>query len=193
VSAPVGEVQLNIHGLSANQQGDTTPFYSEPQGASIYVTGGQSADTIRQLERHFSAAVANDPYDANPVAPVVAYMADPTTEQLLHFTNADPNRTPTFTVFPHGDYFFSSGMADSCGSGRNAGTANLRCSSINSAFAWNHGYYAPQIDITWLGMAGPGVASHGLDGPPPSTVRDDSKTVPEESLVGTWTDHTDIR
>jgi len=192
-TAPVGEVQLNIHGLIANQQTDTTPFYSEPQGVSIYVTGQQSPDTIRQLERHFSAAVANDPYDSNAMSPVVAYMADPVTEQLLHFTNADPNRTPTFTVFPHGDYFFSSGTTDSCGSGVTADNANQKCSSINSGFAWNHGYYAPQIDITWLGMVGPGVANNGLDGPQASTVRDDSKTVPEESLIGTWTDHTDIR
>ena len=36
-------------------------------------------------------------------------MADPLTEQLLHFTDADPNRTPTFTVFPKGEYFFSGG------------------------------------------------------------------------------------
>src|SRR5262249_44880749 len=192
-TAPVGEVALNIHGLIANQQGDTTPFYSEPQGVSIYVTGGQSADTIRQLERHFSAAVANDPYDANPATPVVAYMADPLAEQLLHFTNADPNRTPSFTVFPPGDYFFSSGMTDSCGSGVTAGNANLKCASINSAFAWDHGYYAPQIDITWLGMAGPGVANHGLDGPPASIVRDETQTVPEQSTVGTWSDHADIR
>ena len=192
-NAPVGEVALNIHGLISNQQGDTTPFYSEPQGVSIYVTGGQSPDTIRQLQRHFSAAVANDAYDANPTTPVVAYMADPLAEQLLHFTNADPNRTPSFTVFPRGDYFFSSGMTDSCGSGVTADNANLKCSSINSGFAWNHGYYAPEIDITWLGMVGPGVANHGLDGPPASIVRDGSQTVPDESTVGTWSDHADIR
>src|SRR5262249_41054932 len=144
-SAPVGEVQLSIHGLLANQQGNTTPFYSEPQGASIYVTGGQSAETIRQLQRDFSETVANDPYHGEPMDRVVAYMADPLTEQLLHFTDADPNRTPTFTVFPKGDYFFSNGLADSCASGVTPADANVKCSSINTAFAWNHGYYAPEI------------------------------------------------
>jgi len=192
-TAPVGEVQLNVHTLLAAQQGDSTPFYSEPQGVAIYVTGGQTPDTIRQLQRHFGAIFANNPYQGDPAQRVVTYMADPLTEQLLHFTNADPNRTPTFTVFPKGDYFFSSGTTDSCGAGVTPANASMLCSTINTAFAWNHGYYAPEIDITWLGMVGPGIANHGLDGPPPSTVRDPSKTVPESSLVGTWSDHTDIR
>jgi len=69
----------------------------------------------------------------------------------------------------------------------------MQCSSINTGFAWNHGYYAPEIDITWLGMVGPGIANLGLDGPPPTTVRDPSQTVPESSQVGTWSDHADIR
>jgi len=192
-TAPVGEVQLNVHTLLAAQQSDSTPFYSEPQGVAVYVTGGQSTDTIRQLERHFGTMFANNPYQGDPNDRVVAYMADPLTEQLLHFTNADPNRTPTFTVFPKGDYFFSNGTADSCGTGVTADNANVRCSSINTAFAWNHGYYAPEIDLTWLGMVGPGIANHGLDGPPPTTIRDPSQTVPQNSQVGTWSDHTDIR
>src|SRR5262249_10921241 len=86
-----------------------------------------------------------------------------------------------------------SGTTDSCGSGVTPANASTQCSSINAAFAWDHGYYAPEIDITWLGMVGPGIANHGLDGPPPSTVRDPSQTVPESSQVGTWSDHTDIR
>src|SRR5262249_34057727 len=108
-SAPVGEVQVNVHGLLSLQKGNTTPFYSEPQGASIYVTGTQTTATIRQLERDLGTAVANDPYHSNPMTQVANYMADPLAEQLLHFVNADPNRTPTFTVFPKGDYFFSGG------------------------------------------------------------------------------------
>jgi len=109
-------------------------------------------------------------------------MADPLAEQLLHFTNADPNRTPSFTVFPPGDYFFSSGTTDSCGSGVTADNANLKCASINGAFAWDHGYYAPQIDITWLGMVGPGVRKgHGEE-------RDD-----DDAAAIQFSDHTDIR
>ncbi|HEY4410085.1 MAG TPA: hypothetical protein VGO87_09390, partial [Acidimicrobiia bacterium] len=197
-TAPVGEVSVNIHTLLANQQGDTTPFYSEPQGESVYVTGGADDATIRQLQRHWGAATANNPYAGDANQPIVDYMADPTVEQLLHFTNADPNRTPSFTVFPKGDYFFSGGLTDSCGTGVTpgpapAGNANTKCSSINSGFAWNHGYYQPEIDITWLGMAGPGVAHRGLDGPPATHLVTQEAGVPANSTVGTWVDHTDIR
>ncbi len=191
-TSPVGEVQLNVHTLLANQKSDTTPFYSEPQGAAIYATGTPATGQVRQLERDFGSITANNPYVANSNDHVVNYMADPLTEQLLHFTDADPNRTPTFTVFPKGEYFFSGGTGDTC-AGVTATNANTACSSINSGFAWNHGYYAPEIDIPWLGMVGPGVANNGLDGPPATFRPDPTKTVPDNSTVGTWSDHTDIR
>ena len=190
--SPVGEVQLNVHTLLANEKGNTTPFYSEPQGAAIYATGGQSPEAVRQLERDFGSVTANNPYVADANDHVVRYMADPLTEQLLHFTNADPNRTPTFTVFPKGEYFFSGGLADSC-AGVTPTNANTACSSINTGFAYNHGYYTPEIDITWLGMVGPGIANRGLDGPPATFRPDPALTVAENSTVGTWADHTDIR
>src|SRR5437588_2666774 len=81
----------------------------------------------------------------------------------------------------------------SCGAGVTPGNANTKCSSINSGFAWNHGYYQPEIDITWLGMAGPGVAHHGLDGPPATRGIPLRTGVPANSTVGVWADHTDIR
>ena len=34
----------------------------------------------------------------------------------------------------------------------------------NNGYAWNHGYYAPEINNTWLGLVGPGVAHKGVDG-----------------------------
>jgi hypothetical protein len=52
---------------------------------------------------------------------------------VLHLQTADPFRTPTYTIFPKPDYFFSI-------SGPNV--------SINSGFGYNHGY-SPNIDITW--------------------------------------------
>ena len=36
--------------------------------------------------------------------------------------------------------------------------------TVNNGFAWDHGYYAPEIDNTWLGIVGPGVANKGVDG-----------------------------
>ncbi len=49
----VGEVDTDIHGLLAAQQGDSTSsFYSEPQGEAVYVTG--SSTNTRQLEHEFA-------------------------------------------------------------------------------------------------------------------------------------------
>ena len=40
--------------------------------------------------------------------------------------------------------------------------------SLAPRFAYNHGYYSPDIDITWSGFVGPGIANVGVDGPAPS-------------------------
>jgi hypothetical protein len=90
---------------------------------------------------------------------------------------------PTYTLFPKPDYYFST-------SGANV--------SINNSYAYDHGYYTPNIDITWVGIAGPGVAKNGVDGPQPadsSQVHDpeSTATVPDASKVGTWVEETDIR
>jgi hypothetical protein len=95
----------------------------------------------------------------------------------------DPLRFPTYTLFPKPDYFFST-------SGSNV--------SIFSNFAYDHGYYSPNIDVTWVGVAGKGVAVNGVDGPEPAAGNQPSdpestNTVPEASQVGTWVEETDIR
>jgi hypothetical protein len=46
--------------------------------------------------------------------------------------------------------------------------------AINPASAWNHGDVSPDINTTWLGIAGPGVNRGGVDSQ-------------------TWADHTDVR
>jgi hypothetical protein len=198
----LGEQAINIHGLLQNQLGNTTPFYNEPQGNSVYITGnpGPNDPATRQLERDFAGAQANNTYDANPAQNITQYEADPAVEQLLHFTNADPNRTPSFTVFPKGDYFLSSGTSDSCGTGTTQANAAAKCSSINNGFAWDHGYYAPEINTTWLGIVGPGVANKGVDGSaaavgPSSADGANSNPQLDTSVQnsGTWADHTDVR
>src|SRR5262249_52890835 len=60
-----------------------------------------------------------------------------------------PQRTPTFVMFGHPDYFF-----------RTSGTPDV---SEDPHFAWNHGGVQPDITITWLGMVGPGVRRQGVD------------------------------
>ncbi len=201
----IGEVATAVHGILGLETSDTASFYSQPQGEAVYATGSSNTPgTIRQLERDFSSLTMVDPYDGPNAEPVAKWMVDPTAEQLLHFVNADPNRTPSFTVFPNPDVFFSQGTADpasdSCPAGTTAAAAPSTCNPLDSSFAWDHGYYAPEVDTTWLGLVGPGVRHLGLDGPDAAFGANSSgkapsgmTTVPQASLVGTWADHTDTR
>ena len=129
-TAFIGEQQVDIHGLLQHQESNTTPFYNESQGNSFYINGqpGATDPTTRQLERDVANATVFDSYDgANEK--IAQYEADPTAEQLLHFVNADPARTPSFTAFPKGDFFFTIGTQDTsthldgCTAGTTAATA----------------------------------------------------------------------
>src|SRR4029077_7784848 len=103
--------------------GDTASFYSQPQGEAVYATGSSNTTSAtRQLERDFGGTTMVDPYDGSSPEPVAKWIVDPTAERLLHFVNADPNRTPSFAVFPNTDVFFSQGTADSCPAGTTAAT-----------------------------------------------------------------------
>src|SRR5215471_9305857 len=205
----IGEQFVNIHGLLKNQLGNTTPFYNEPQGNSIFITGnpGPTDPITRQLERDFGKAQVLDSYDSTTEPEnLTQYEVDPTVEQLLHFVNADPNRTPSFTVWPKGDFFLTSGTQDKsmaldgCPAGTTAGNAATNCVSVSGAFAWDHGYYAPEIDNTWLGIVGPGVANKGVDGRsaadgPNSAdgANSNPQLVTPNDDPGTWGDETDMR
>jgi len=150
------------------------------------VHGNPAADdaTVRQLERD-TAAMTNplDVYSGVANEHIVQYQAGALEQRVLHMQTRDPLRFPTYTLFPKPDYFFST-------SGPNV--------SINSSFAYDHGYYSPNIDVTWVGMAGKGVAVNGVDGPQPAAGNQPSDpesthTVPQASQVGTWVEETDIR
>jgi hypothetical protein len=203
----IGEQFVNIHGLLKNQLGNTTPFYDEPQGNSVFISGnpGPTDPVTRQLERDFGNAQVFDSYDS-ATENLAQYEVDPATEQLLHFVNADPNRTPSFTVFPKGDFFMSgktmdtSSNLDGCPAGTTAANAAMKCVSVSNGFAWDHGYYAPEIDNTWLGLVGPGVANKGVDGRsaadgPNSAdgANSDPQLVTPNNDPGTWGDETDMR
>jgi len=93
-------------------------------------------------------------------------------------------------LFPKPDYFFD-GANPPC-------STAAACVTINSRFAWDHGYYSPDIDITWSSFVGPGVKSRGIDGPSPAdspavAAPDGGGLVPDFSTHGTWADETDIR
>ena len=181
----IGELQANIKGLLSSTASSGTQIDVEPQGAAIYVHGQPVADdpTVRQLERDTAAMTSNLTYSGVPNEHIVKYQAGALEQRVLHMQTNDPLRTPTYTLFPMPDYFFST-------SGANV--------SINPAFAWDHGYYSPNIDITWAGVVGPGVAVRGVDGPGPAGGNEShdpnsTHTVPEASTVGTWVEETDLR
>jgi hypothetical protein len=125
----------------------------------------------------------NDPWSGVSGEKIAAYQAGGLEQRVLHMQTADPLRTPTYTIFPKPDYFFST-------SGPNV--------SVLSTFAYDHGYYSPNIDVTWVAFVGPGVVNHGIDGPEPADGNqpndpESTNTVPEASTVGTWVEEASIR
>jgi hypothetical protein len=165
----LGEVNGNLAGLLATQQGVTTPFTVHADMApTVYLTGNpaRSALVTRNFERAVGKLTAVSPYTGH-TDQLTAALADPVAMKTLHMITADPQRTPTFTMFAHPDYFLFA-AAPNC---------NAPCITVPTTpptFAWNHGGIQPEIAQTWLGIVGPGVRNLG---------QDDS----------TWTDHTDWR
>jgi len=162
----IGEVNTNMAGLLATEQGITTPFTVHSDDApTIYLTNNPARDALvtRNFDRATGALTAVNPYN-NQLEHLTLGLADPIEMKLLHMVTADPARTPTLTMFARPDYFLFAG-APNC---------NSPCVTVNPAFAWNHGDVTPDITTTWLGIVGPGVRNQGVD-------------------TATWTDHTDIR
>jgi len=180
----IGELAANIKGLLSTTASAATQFDVDAQGASLYVHGrpGPNDPTVRQLERD-TAAMTNTNAYSGATENIAKYQADQVEQRILHMQTNDPLRTPTYSIFPVPDYFFGT-------SGPNV--------TINSNFAYDHGYYSPNINVTWVGMVGPGVANNGVDGPGPaggneSQDPNSTHTVPEASTQGTWVEETDIR
>ena len=162
----IGEVNANLAGLLATEQGVTTPFKVHSDSApTIYITGNpaRTAPVTRTFEHGVAALTAVNPITGKTDT-ITNYLADPVEMRLLHMVTADPARTPTFTLFADPNYFLFAG-APNC---------NSPCVTEQPGFAWNHGDVAPDINTTWLGIVGPGVRHLGVD-----------------SAV--WSDHTDIR
>jgi hypothetical protein len=163
----IGELNANMAGLLATQQGITTPFAVHSDSAPVVYITGNPARTDQTVTRPFERATgqltAVNPMTGNPDT-LTNYLADPVELNLLHMITADPARTPTFTMFANPNYFLFAG-APNCTS---------PCVTQQPGFAWNHGTVSPDINTTWLGMVGPGVQRIGVN----SSV---------------WSDHTDIR
>jgi hypothetical protein len=175
----IGEVNANLLSLLPNPASQPLFSVHNDSAPTVYVNGNPARDnaTLRQLERDVAAARATDPYISNSPQPIALYLADTVGEKTLHMVTADPQRTPSFTLFANPDYFLTAG--------RNAQTLQPTRSNCPDAahpafvcvdyhFAWSHGDATEDIGRTWLGMAGPGVKNLGLT-----------------SQV--WSDHTDIQ
>ena len=163
----IGEVNGNLAGLLATQQGITTPFSVHSDAApNFYVNGNPASNdqtVTRPLERAVGKLTAVNPITGHTDT-LTNYLADPVEMNLLHMITADPARTPTFTMFANPDYFLFAGAPD----------CTKPCVTVQPGFAWNHGDVSPDINTTWLGMVGPGVQRLGVDG-------------------SVWSDHTDTR
>jgi hypothetical protein len=172
----IGEVNANL--LSLIPSGAPSFSVHNDSAPTVYVNGDpvRTDATLRKLERDVAAAKAIDPYQSSSATPVALYLADKVGEKTLHMVTADPQRTPSFTLFANPDYFLTAGRT---GGGQPTkfncpDSAHQAFVCVDYHFAWSHGDATEDIGRTWLGMAGPGVKHLGIT-----------------SQV--WSDHTDIQ
>jgi hypothetical protein len=159
------------HGTAA-----TTDFSIHTDMApNVYITNNpaRTSPTTRTLEQAMSDMVVTNPLSGQ-VQHLFVAMADPVEQKTLHMVTADPARTPSFTPFAQGDYFFTSASSTVPCAGNNLDNCLTVPGPSNFTFAWNHGGIQEEIGTDWLGFVGPGVEPNGRDN-------------------ATWSDHTDIR
>jgi hypothetical protein len=169
----LGEVNGNLAGLLRTQQSITTPFTVHSDMApTIYITGNptRTDPVTRDFGRALGKLKTTNPYTGNE-DDLTAALADPVEMDALHMVTADPQRTPTLTMFAHPDYFL---FASSAACDVPTAPPCITVPTTPPTFAWNHGGIRPEIATTWVGYVGPGITHRGQDNT-------------------TWTDHTDVR
>ncbi|PWT85306.1 MAG: hypothetical protein C5B58_03305, partial [Acidobacteria bacterium] len=169
----IGELDVNLNSLIATEKGNTTKFslhFDMAPTVSIVGNPPFNGPVARQLEQDMSSTTVVNPY-TNQTEPIAVAMADPVEMGLLHMITADPQRTPTFTMFGSPDYFFQS-------SGSIVPTPG-------PGFAWSHGGIQPEIAQLWLGMVGPGVLHLG------GSFNQDQVGTDLSPIL--YSDHTDVR
>jgi hypothetical protein len=195
-SGSFGELDGNVTGLLAEEEGNTTPFSLEADTApEFYLTGnpGPDTSTVRTFEHAVAGLTADDPYTGNPNQKLAEYLADPTEEAILHFVDADPARTPTLAMFANPDYYLQGGSTSCDASGLGG------CVYQTTSYAWDHGDYSAEVNSNYVAFVGPGVRRLGLDGPAAnqgttsSGANSGEVEVYQDHFPGPWADETDIR
>jgi hypothetical protein len=195
-SGSFGELDGNVTGLLAEEEGNTTPFSLEADTApEFYLTGNPGPDepAVRTFEHAVAGLTADDPYNGNPKQTLAEYLADPTEEAILHMVDADPARTPTLAMFANPDYYLQTGPASCQVSGLGG------CVYQTDSYAWDHGDYSAEVDTNYVAFVGPGVRHLGLDGPAAnhgttsSGANSGEVEVYQDHFPGPWVDESDIR
>jgi hypothetical protein len=175
----VGEINADLRRMIRTQFGDTTVFSVHSDDApNVYVNGtpaqpirDRTDPLVRQLERESAQLSWLNPYTGTVESGITRALADPVEESALHMVTADPNRTPTYTLFADPDWFFFATGGGNCATPADCASIPPRTSQ---SFAWNHGDLQQEIATTWAGYVGPGVSRQG-------------------DVGSVWTDHTDLR
>jgi hypothetical protein len=164
----IGEVNGNLTTLLA-AKGITTPLdVNADASPSIYVHGqpARMSSSVRALERSAATLTGHDLATSQTGVRLTNYLADPVELKILHMVTGDPKRTPSAVLFGNTDFWLENDPTI-------CGTSVTFCEPAGGD-AWNHGTVGSQINTTWLGMAGPGVAHLGVDN-------------------AVWSDHTSIQ
>jgi hypothetical protein len=144
---------------SAISSASSTLFFSRtvPDAASTTSTTLASSLAVPSLpdcSASATAKLAGADLASGQTQRLTNYLAHPAELKILHMVTGEPKRTPSLVLFGNDNFWLSSGPA-SCGKS---------CfTEPKGGDAWNHGTVAGQVNTTWLGMAGPGVAQHGID------------------------------
>jgi hypothetical protein len=151
----LGQVETNLQGLLASEEGITTPFAVHADSAPFIFLNNQPSRTdsmVRSFERGVAQLTAPDPYKGQAVD-LANYLADPVELNVLHMITADSARTPTLAMFANPDYYLYTSGTPCSGAG---------CESFGSD-VWNHGDVSPDINQSWMAFVGPGVLNRGVD------------------------------
>ena len=109
----VGEQDVDLVNALKQEKGNTTAFDIHADSAPTFYVHGSSDlsgppatdPSVRQLERDLSGLTLTN-VRTGALDTVTQHIADQTDQTILHMTNADPQRTPSFTLFGNPTYYY---------------------------------------------------------------------------------------